>query len=358
MAEGEKSEGSRPPTIEMVAAKAGVGRQTVSYAINQPQRVAAPTLARVRAAIEELGYRPNRVARSLRTQSTRTIGYRVQPTPHGLPSPVLDRFVHALAGTARQAGYNILLCAAEDDTEELEVYGELIQSAAVDAFVLSDPVYADPRPAWLADRGVPSVSFGRIWGLEHASAWVDVDGAAGTRAAVDHLVENGHRDIAFLGLPADRATVDDRFRGWRSAMHHHGLSTSGLTTRGAARSLEEAQRLAAKLLGKRRPTAVVASHDLLAIACYHEAERLGLTVGTDLAVVGFDDSPPASMARPGLSSVSQPLESVGAEIVRLVVGILAGELPRDHEVVLAPELVIRGSSGPVQVQSRNSSSSS
>jgi DNA-binding LacI/PurR family transcriptional regulator len=342
---GEQSAVSKPPTIEMVAAKAGVGRQTVSYAINRPQRVAPETLARVRAAIDELGYRPNRVARSLRTQATRTIGYRVQPTPHGVPSPVLDRFVHALAGTARREGYNILLCAAEDDAEELEVYDELIQSAAVDAFVLSDPVYADPRPAWLAERGVPSVSFGRIWGLEHASAWVDVDGAAGTRAAVDHLVDNGHRDIAFLGQPKDRATVDDRFRGWQSAMREHGLSTRGLTIRGAARSLEAARELAAKLLdSSRRPTAVVASHDLLAIACYHEAERVGLRVGANLAVVGFDDSLSASMAQPALSSVSQPLETVGKEIIRLVVGILAGNLPADHEVILPPNLVIRESS--------------
>jgi DNA-binding LacI/PurR family transcriptional regulator len=206
-------------------------------------------------------------------------------------------------------------------------------------------VYADPRPAWLAERGVPSVSFGRIWGLEHASAWVDVDGAAGTRAAVDHLVDNGHRDIAFLGQPKDRATVDDRFRGWQSAMREHGLSTRGLTVRGAARSLEAARELAAKLLdSSRRPTAVVASHDLLAIACYHEAERVGLRVGANLAVVGFDDSLSASMAQPALSSVSQPLETVGKEIIRLVVGILAGNLPADHEVILPPNLVIRESS--------------
>lgn len=345
MEEIERS--AKPPTLAMVAARAGVGRQTVSYALNMPQRVAPQTLAKVRAAIDELGYRPNRVARSLRTQATRTIGYRIQPTPHGVPSPVLDRFVHALAGTARRQGYNILLCAAEDDGEELEVYDELIRTAAVDAFVLSDPVYDDPRPAWLAERGVPSVSFGRIWGREHASAWVDVDGAGGTRAAVDHLVELGHRQIAFLGRPEDRATVDDRFRGWKSAVQDHGLSVRGRVVRGPAESLGQAREVAARLFGgKRPPTAVVASHDLLAIACYHEATRRGLRIGDDLSVVGFDDSLPALMAQPALTSINQPLELVGQEIVRLVVGILAGELPPDHEVVLQPSLVVRESTRP------------
>ena len=183
------------------------------------------------------------------------------------------------------------------------------------------------------------MSFGR----EHASAWVDVDGASGTRAAVDHLVELGHRRIAFLGQPEDRATVDDRFRGWESAVRDHGLSRVGRAVRGPARSLKQARTLAASLLEHRPPSAVVASHDLLAIACYHAAERLGLRIGADLSVVGFDDSLSASMVHPSLSSVSQPPQSVGREIIRLVVGILAGELPPDHEVILQLQLIARDS---------------
>lgn len=341
----KRGESSRPPTIETVAARAGVGRQTVSYAINSPQRVAPATLARVRAVIEELGYRPSRVARSLRMQSTRMIGYRVQPSSAGVPSPVLDRFINSLAETGRREGYHVILCAADDENEELEVYNELIQSKAVDAFVLSDPQHADQRPSWLAKRGMPSVSFGRIWGRELESAWVDVDGAAGTAEAVDHLVSNGHQAIAFLGQPRDRATVDDRLSGWRSAMRAHGLDTHGLVVRGAARSLEEARGVAARLLdGRKRPTAIVASHDLLAIACYHEAGRRGLAIGKDLCLVGFDDSLAATLLRPGLSSVAQPLELVGQEIIRLIVELLRGSQPPNSQVLLKPRLAVRESS--------------
>jgi DNA-binding LacI/PurR family transcriptional regulator len=333
-----------PATVESVAQHAQVSRQTVSNAINAPGRLRPDTLARVLASVDELGYRPNRVARSLRTRATQMLGYRIEPARAGASSPALDRFVHALAATAHDAGYHIVLFTSEDEPTELETYDDLIRTNAVDAFVLSGMHYDDPRPRWLAERGAPSVAFGRPWGIEDTSLGVDVDGAAGTAQAVDHLVEAGHRRIAFVGSPADKAVGDDRLEGWRRAMRRHGLPTRGASVRGVD-SLETGARAAGKLLDVAQPaTALVCASDTLAAGCLHRATALGLPIGRDVALVGFDDSPAAGFLQPGLSSVRQPLERVGEEIVRLLTAVLAGERPRTPHVLLTPTLVVRESS--------------
>ncbi|MGH8890057.1 MAG: LacI family DNA-binding transcriptional regulator [Acidothermaceae bacterium] len=335
---------SAPATVESVARHARVSRQTVSNAINAPGRLRPDTLARVRAAIDELGYRPNRVARSLRTRSTQMLGYRIEPAHEGTSSPVLDRFLHALASTARDAGYNLVLFTTDDESTELDAYEDLIRTNAVDAFVLSGVHFEDPRQAWLAERGAPSVAFGRPWGVESGSPWVDVDGAAGTAQAVDHLVDRGHRRIAYVGSPADKAVGDDRLDGWRKAMRHHGLPTKDAWIRGVD-SLETGARAAQQLLERAKPpTAIVCGSDTLAVGCIHRATELGRRVGGDLAVVGFDDSAVAGFLQPGLSSVRQPLEQVGQEIVRLLTSVLAGEHPKAPRVLLPPSLVVRESS--------------
>lgn len=343
MRQGGSADGRAAVTVESVARHAQVSRQTVSNAFNAPERLRPETLQRVRAAIDELGYRPNRVARSLRTQTTRMLGYRIEPAREGTSSPVLDRFLHALAATARDAGYHLVLFTSDDEQGELATYEDLIRTRAVDAFVLSGMRYDDPRPRWLADHGAPFVGFGRPWGGDVRGPWVDVDGAAGTAAAVEHLVAMGHRRIAFVGSPKDLAVGDDRLAGWRQAMRAHRLAVRGASVRGVDRPETGAQALD-RLLADVRPTAIVCSSDTLAVGCLHRAAALGLEVGHDLAIVGFDDSPAAGFLRPGLSSVRQPLERVGEEIIRLLTAMLAGARPRTPHVLLTPSLITRESS--------------
>jgi DNA-binding LacI/PurR family transcriptional regulator len=330
-------------TVESVARYANVSRQTVSNALNAPERLKPQTLQRVLAAVEELGYRPNRVARSLRTRSTRMLGYRIEPTQEQTSSPVLDRFIHALAATARDAGYHLVLFTSDDEEAELATYDDLIRTNAVDAFVLAGMRYDDPRPRWLIDQGAPFVAFGRPWGGKARGPWVDVDGAAGTAAAVDHLVALGHRRIAFVGSPKDNAVGDDRHDGWRRAMRAHRLAVHRASVRGLDRLVTGAQAID-RLFAELKPTAIVCSSDTLAVGCLHRARAMGLGIGTDLAIVGFDDSPTAGFLQPGLSSVRQPLEQVGAEIIRLLTAVLAGEQPEAPHVLLPPTLVIRESS--------------
>ena len=166
------------PTIEMVAERAGVSRQTVSNAANAPHRLRPETLQRVLGTIDELGYRPSHAARSLRTRNTGVIGCRLLPSNYGGTGGVLDRLIHALCDAARSSGYNVLAFSVGTDDEEIGVFDDLLRRNAVDGFVLANTHHGDVRPNWLLDQGARFVAFGRPWGVEHPRhSWVDVDGA-------------------------------------------------------------------------------------------------------------------------------------------------------------------------------------
>ncbi|WP_432194538.1 LacI family DNA-binding transcriptional regulator [Streptomyces sp. bgisy027] len=332
-----------PVTLATVAARAGVSAQTVSNAINSPDILRPETLERVRRAIDETGYRPSRAAQTLRTRSSKLIGYGIQPTPPGAAGAVMDRFLHALSQAVDEAGYRILLFASPPDGPSLKGYEELLAQHEVDGFVLSGTDRSDPRQAWLTKRGVPFVGFGRMWSGRQVGDWVDVDGASGTDAAVEHLVALGHRKIAFLGWERGSSGAgDDRAEGWLRAMKRHGLPTRG--RRGQSVNDIDAARAAVKPLLDAGATAVIAASDMLALGCYQSLRERRVLPGRDVAVVGFDDSPTAEILSPALTSVAQPLEEVGQECVRLLLARIAAPDAPPERILLQPSLVIRDSS--------------
>ncbi|MEU0189877.1 LacI family DNA-binding transcriptional regulator [Streptomyces afghaniensis] len=329
-----------PVTLAMVARRAGVSPQTVSNAVNSPDLLRPETLERVRRVIEEMGYRPSRAAQTLRTRSSKLIGYGIIPAPS--IHPVLDRFLHALSQAADEVGYRVLLFASPPGGPTLDGYEDLLNQHEVDGFVLSGTARGDRRQAWLAKRGVPFVAFGRMWSGRQVGDWVDVDGAAGTEVAVEHLIAQGHRKIAFLGWERGSSGAgDDRAEGWQRAMRRHGLPTRG--RRGESPDDIDAARAAVKPLLDAGATAVVAASDLLALGCYQTLRERGAAPGRDVAVVGFDDSPTAGLLVPALTSVAQPLEEVGRECVRLLLARMAAPDAPPERVLLEPSLVIRDS---------------
>ncbi|MFJ7997222.1 LacI family DNA-binding transcriptional regulator [Streptomyces sp. NPDC096310] len=335
--------GDRPPTLAQVAQRAGVSPQTVSNALNAPELLAPPTLERVRRAIAELDYRPHQAARALRTRSSKLIGYGVHPMTHGDSGPVMDHFLHAFSRSANEAGYRVLLFTAPAGAEhEPDCYAELLREQPVDGFVLTHTFRGDRRPDWLRGRGVPFVAFGRPWSARPAGDWVDVDGAHGTSAAVDHLVALGHRRIALLGWPKGSGVGDDRAGGWREAMRRHGLPVRGLRA-SAANEVGAARDAVAPLLSA-GTTAVVAVSDTLALGCYRALLESGRTPGRDVAVVGFDDSSAAGLLTPGLTSLRQPLPEVGRACTRLLLARIKEPRGAPEQVLLTPSLVVRESS--------------
>ncbi len=336
------------PTLATVAAEAGVSRQTVSNALNSPDLLRPETLERVRAAIDRLGYSPNRAARNLRTRSSHLIGLRFDPAVEGTASAVMDRFLHTLVEASKGAGYHVLLFTADDVNDPLDGYEELLRSAAVDAFIITDTYRGNPQAVWLDEREVPFVAFGRPWEDPDAPhVWVDVDGRGGVAQAVDHLIEQGHTRIAWVGWHRNSYLGEDRRNGWLDRMHEHGLSTSRLSARGED-TLSFGRRAALALLESDSPTAFVCASDTLAMGALAALEELGRPSGPahsgGVGVVGFDDSLAAQVVPGGLTSIRQPLEQAALEIIRLLDLVLGHQIPDQRGVILSPALVRRRTS--------------
>jgi DNA-binding LacI/PurR family transcriptional regulator len=329
-------------TLNSVAAEAAVSRQTVSNVINSPDVVSPETRDRVLAAIEKLGYRPNTAARQMRTTRSQIIGLCIPAGGDGVSGVVLDQFLHSLTATAERHDHRIMLCTAADDEAETRVYADLVATVGVDAFVLTDTHHDDLRTRWLRERELPFVTFGRPWGAEDTHPWVDVDGAAGTRLATDHLVRQGHRRIAFVGWPEGSGSGDDRRAGWAAGLAAAGLG-AGLRTE-VYDGVEGGRSATARLLAASNagdgPTAFVCASDSLALGVTAELRDRGLRPGADAAVIGFDNTPTAAVL--GLSSVAQPIAEVAAECVRLLRATLSpAPHPGPSNVLLTPRLVLR-----------------
>jgi DNA-binding LacI/PurR family transcriptional regulator len=332
-----------PPTLATVADEAGVSRQTVSNALNNPELLRPETLLRVQSVIERLGYSPNRAARQLRTRSSHLIGLRFEAAQEGTSNALMDRFLHSLTEAASRTGHHVLLFSG-DPQDPLDGYDDLLRSTAVDAFVVTDTYAGTPQAGFLRERGAPFVAFGRPWDEPEAEhAWTDVDGAYGAGLATEHLLEQGHRRIAWLGWERTSRIGQDRREGWESAMRAAGHDVRGLGVR-IADNVDAARMAAHELLEDSSITGFACASDTLGIGVLHACAERGLRPGRDIGVVGFDDSLAAQVTWPGLSSVRQPLEKVAVELVRILHLVLAHKPIGDKGQMLRPSLVVRPSS--------------
>lgn len=332
----------KAPTVEDVAARAGVSRQTVSNVLNTPDIVKPETRERVLAAIRELGYRRHAGARSLRLRRSSTIGIRLDPYVGGVSGVVLDRFLHAITERASERGMRMLVYSARTPDQEVTRLAELWEGSEIDAAIITGTVRDDPRVRRLDDLGLPFISFGRPWGDDDIEdprhLWVDVDGAAGTRDATRHALGFGPR-VAFLGWPEGSGTGDDRERGWREAMRAAGATGERLTAGESVPLARDSVREA--LAHGFEADAVVCASDSLAVGALLAFAEVRRTV----PVIGFDNTPTAEAL--GFSSIEQRPEDVAAGILGLLMGPTGDAVLRRRpqagaaHALIAPQLVVR-----------------
>lgn len=326
----QPSDGARV-TIHDVARAAGVSRQTVSNAVNKPERVRPDTLERVRTAIDDLGYQPSSSAQSLRSRRVGAIGVELHTlgSHNATTAPVLT----ALSIRAARHDCHLVPFGSESGHPMLEGYRVMWARRLVDSFLLTETHHGDPRPPWLEHHGIPYATFGRVWDDPTFTRWVDVDGAAGTRTAVRHCVDRGYRTIGFLGWPEGSVVGDDRREGWSRAAESAGPSVRGPSA-SAEQDLDDAVRAAGGLLDALSiGDAVVCASDVLALGVHHALVRRGLEPGRDVGVVGFDGSETADMHH--ITSVAQPFDAIAEEALRLVRSALTDEpAPADGSLLL------------------------
>jgi LacI family transcriptional regulator len=343
-------------TIRDIAVKAGFSPSTVSIVLNDAplaRYIPAETKERIRKVANQLGYRPNQLARSLRSQRNHTIGLIV----FNITDPFCTPILHGIEAALYQASYISLLADAHNQRSRFERYLEMLLERRVEGLivvanwlVVEINVLAD-----LEKRSIPTAVIGRKLTLGSVSS-VMVDNEAGARMAVEHLYALGHRKIAFIRGPKVLTDTAQRWRGIRSFAENSGLALDPKLIFDLPKSFDPNEgfdagfRLTEEFLRRRLHfTALVAFDDVTALGAMRALAVAGVKVPEQCSVIGFDDVAPAALSFPPLTTIRQPMETMGACAVGLVVDAItegqAGREPAAQHRKLPPELVVRQSTG-------------
>jgi LacI family transcriptional regulator len=333
--------GVKAANIYDVAKKARVSVFTVSAVINKSDQVSSALQRRVEAAIRQLNYRPNLLARSLAKQRTHTIGIVVPD----IANPFFPLVVRGVEDIAQKAGYSTLLCNSDNEREKEEGYLELLLSKRVDGILLTmAPGRLTPwLRRMLAEVKVPIVLVMRT-SKDLNGDVVLTDDHKGAFEAVAHLARVGHRRIALVSGPLEVSNGTARWRGYRKALKAHGLSYDpDLIAEGDYRT-ESGHRAGLALL-PRRPDAVFVANYLMTVGFMQAADEMGMTCPDDFGLVSFDDYPWLRCFRPRLTTIELPKYELGAKSAQLLLERIAGNQGRPTVQKLAPQLCVRESCG-------------
>lgn len=329
-------------TIRDVARVAGVSPATVSRFTNGSLALPDATANRIRAAIRDLDYRPNVLAKSFSLGQSRTLGLVVPD----IVNPFFAQLASAAEREASDHGYHLILCSTESDPERELAYLKHLQVKRLDGIVFVTEharegplteLVARTENLVLVDEDVPGFTGRRVFS----------DNQRGGALATQHLLGLGHRRIAYIGGPPDLMSAQERLAGHLQAMKEHGIHADArLRYDGPYRQATGREALRAFLEASPRPTAVFAASDATAIGVLSEARARGIRVPHDLSLVGFDGISITEMLYPALTTVKQRIEELGRFGVQALVGILNGTACA-HEVERLPvELVVRESTCP------------
>lgn len=335
-------------TIKDVAALAGVSFTTVSHVLNDTRPVSADARRRVLAAVEEIGYLPSAVARSLRKSETKIVGVLVP----NVQNPFFAELVCGVEECCRLAGYSVFLCNSDNDPKRQQQYMRTLLEKRVDGLLLSSAGDDEALARIFKLASVPSVTVDRLVPGARADR-VSVHNQQGAYNAVKHLIDLGHQRIACISGPAEFEVARERIEGWRRALTERGLpADDGLVIESDFSSPggHEAVRrlLRAHGSGPQRVTGIFASNDMMAIGALRAAAELDFKVPQQLSVVGFDDIELSSYVFPALTTVGCSIKQLGHEAGKVLIDRIDNPGAQLKDVLLTPRLIVRESTAAPQ----------
>ena len=331
------------PTIRDVAKRAGVAPITVSRVINRSGNVSPATLSRVEKAIEELGYVPNYLARSLRLKRSHTLALVVTD----ITNPFWTTVVRGVEDAAQDAGFSVILCNTDESESKQEQYLDVLIQKQVDGILLVPATSNGRIVAWIQKQRTPIVILDRA--IEDVP--VDVvrcDSQGGAYQLLQHLFSLGHRQIAVLTGSRRVSTASERVAGYIQAMEDAGIQVHKSWVQYGAFSQASGYEMAQRILEvDPRPTALLAGNNFIAIGALRAFKDAGLDVPGDMSVVSFDDLTPDLVIDPFLTVADQPAYEMGQQATGLLLARLSGEAPEGPQEILLPiQITARSSSGP------------
>ncbi len=334
--------GVRKASVKDVAAAAGVSLGTVSNVLNRPGQVSATTRGRVEQAMADLGFVRNESARQLRAGTSRTLAYLMLDASN----PFFTDVAQGIELAAETVGLSLVLCNSGQRSEREAAYLDLLQQQRVQGILVTPVNPESPSLDAVRRLGTPVVIVDRTR-RDASFCSVAVDDLLGGRLAVEHLIDRGHRSIAFVGGPLELGQVRDRLEGARAAWSDAGLPDGDLVTVVTdsldVQSGREAGARLAGLATQRRPTAAFCANDLTALGLLQQAIGSGLRVPEDLAIVGYDDIDFAAAAAVPLTSVRQPRRELGRAAAELLLAEAAEAEHVHQQITFTPVLVARES---------------
>lgn len=345
---GRDSRESGSITLQDIAAHAGVSRSTVSLVLRESPLVAERTRTRVQHSIKALGYVYNRGAAALRASRTSTLGVVV----YDIANPFFGAMVAGIDTALNREGYVSFLANSEDSPERQQRFLERMREHRVDGILLcpaegTDPGLIDTLASW----GLPCVQVLRHIGRPPFD-YAGTDFRLGVCLAMDHLVAQGHRRIAFIGGHTEHSATRERWQGYRESVAHHGLAYQRLL-RSTVTRRDGFDAIQTLLREAPAPTAVVCHNDMVAFGAMLGLQRQGLTPGLDCAVIGTDDVEEAALSAPALTSIATHPHAVGQEAARLALRRIKDPDGAREQVVLSPQLRVRESCGAPTLRDRS-----
>ena len=332
----------RTPSVKDVAAAAGVSLGTVSNVMNRPEVVSSRTRERVERAMTELGFVRNESARQLRAGTSRTLAYVMLDGTN----PFFHDVAQGIELAAEDADLSLFICNSNSRAGREEVHLDRLLQQRVQGILITPVDPSAPHLDELVRRGVPLVIVDRVREGDGCCS-VAVDDVLGGRIAVEHLVEQGHTRVAFIGGPESIGQVRERLQGARQIWTELGLAPDDLVYLPTeALTVAEGRSAGERLVGlpaRRRPSAAFCANDLLALGLLQQGIGAGLRVPDDLAIVGFDDIEFAAAAAVPLTSVRQPRQELGRAAAQLVLDEATNPAHRHQQLSFTPELVARAS---------------
>lgn len=328
-------------TMQAVADAAGVSTSTVSHVINKTRKVHPDTERAVLDAIERVGYSPNHLARALAGAPTKTIGVAIA----ALSNHYFASVVHAIEAECARRGLMMLLADTHEDPDyELKVV-QALHERRVDGILIAPT--ADPHSRalqYLRDRGVPTVLVDRFVGSTFDQIAVENRRAAQT--LVSHVVDLGHRRIAFVAGAPGLSTTVERLEGYRSALDAAGIAFDPALIGSGESRIEPAHAIVRQLLAlANRPTALVTGNNLMTLGAMRALHEAGLRIPDEISLIGFDDFDWADVVAPRLTLMAQPVLELGTRAVSLLARRIANPHARRQSIRLAPVLCVRDSAG-------------
>ncbi len=330
-------------TIHDVARKANVSVMTVSRVLNKPGKVSARTIKKVTRVMEQLGYQPSQVARSLVKRKTNTIGI-VMPD---IKNTFFNSWFRSVEDYARRFGYTTLLCNTDENPDDEMKLVKTFLSHRVDGILLVP--HSEAAVRYLLKAKVSTVLVDRIYPSVDVD-FVATDHYEGALKLTEYLVGQGHRKIGVLKGPGVLFPDSERFRGFSDAMAAHGVElTPGYIMNCEFLEEQAFDDVRVLLSGDDPPTALFSFNSLMTIGAIKAIQSLGLKIPEDISLVGYDEIPGNDIFTPGITHVQQPIEELGSNATRILIRRI--ENPKEKErsrLLMSPELVIRESCRPIQ----------